>query len=235
MVAPGDPELAADLARRAAQRQPRRRGDLRRAGGRGDGGAGVRRVRSRTAARHAAVSLIPRDSIIARLIDDVREWHAADRDWRATRERIAGNYGYDKYGGNCHMVPNHALIILGAALRRRRLPEVADDRQHRRLGHRLQLRQRRLPARHQERAGRRSTTGPDWRGPVADRLYLPTADGGRAITDAVTETFNVVNIGRALAGEAPLAPKDGARFHFELPGSVQGFQPRATASRRAAR
>ncbi len=67
-------------------------------------------------------------------------------------------------------------------------------------------------------------TGPDWRGPFADRLYLPTADGGRAITDAVTETFHVVNAGRALAGEAPLKPKDGARFHFELPGSMQGFE-----------
>ncbi len=66
--------------------------------------------------------------------------------------------------------------------------------------------------------------GPDWRGPVADRMYLPTADGGRAITDAVTETYNVVNIGRALAGEEPVTPKGGARFHFELPGSVQGFQ-----------
>ena len=55
-------------------------------------------------------------------------------------------------------------------------------------------------------------------------MYLATADGGRAITDAVIETYEVVNIGRALAGEPPLAPKDGARFHFELPGSVQGFQ-----------
>ena len=43
--------------------------------------------------------------------------------------------------------------------------------------------------------------GPDWRGPVADRLYLPTADGGRAITDAVTETYHMVKLGRALAGE----------------------------------
>jgi hypothetical protein len=34
-----------------------------------------------------------------------------------------------------------------------------------------------------------------------------------------------VNIGRALANESPLAPKGGARFHFELPGAVQGFQP----------
>jgi hypothetical protein len=34
----------------------------------------------------------------------------------------------------------------------------------------------------------------------------------------------VVNIGRALAGAAPVAPKGGARFHFELPGSAQGFR-----------
>ena len=55
-------------------------------------------------------------------------------------------------------------------------------------------------------------------------MYLATADGGRAITDAVTETYHLVNTGRALAGEEPVAPKNGARFHFELPGSVQGFQ-----------
>jgi hypothetical protein len=66
--------------------------------------------------------------------------------------------------------------------------------------------------------------GPDWRGPVADRLYLATAEGGRGISDAVAESMHIVNIGRALAGEAPIAPKDAARFHFELPGSVQGFQ-----------
>jgi hypothetical protein len=55
-------------------------------------------------------------------------------------------------------------------------------------------------------------------------MYLPTADGGRAITDAAREAIHVVNMGRALAGEPPLAPKGGARFHFELPGSVQGFR-----------
>jgi hypothetical protein len=54
-------------------------------------------------------------------------------------------------------------------------------------------------------------------------MYLPTADGGRAITDAATEAYHVVNIGRALAGAEPLAPKGGACFHFELPGALQGF------------
>ena len=66
--------------------------------------------------------------------------------------------------------------------------------------------------------------GPDWRSPVADRLFLPTADGGRCVTDAVTESFRIVNTGRVLASLPPIAPKQGARYHFELPGSVQGWQ-----------
>ncbi len=45
--------------------------------------------------------------------------------------------------------------------------------------------------------------GPDWRGPVADRMYLPTADGGRAITDAVQRDLSTWSTcGRALAGAA---------------------------------
>ena len=66
--------------------------------------------------------------------------------------------------------------------------------------------------------------GPDWRGPVADRLYLPSADGGSAISDAVGETYKLVNIGREMRELAPLSPKNGARYHFSLLGSVQGFE-----------
>jgi hypothetical protein len=72
-------------------------------------------------------------------------------------------------------------------------------------------------------AGLSLPSEPDWRGPLADRLYVAAADGGRAITDAVTEAFHIVNSGRALVGKTPLAPKNGARFHFEFPGSIQGF------------
>jgi hypothetical protein len=52
----------------------------------------------------------------------------------------------------------------------------------------------------------------------------PTADGGRAITDAAQEAGHIINIGRTLQGGTAFSPKDGARFHFEFPGSVQGFQ-----------
>src|SRR5204863_6521360 len=59
------------------------------------------------------LSFIPRDSLIYRLVGDLREWRAELLDWRAARALIAEHYSYDKFPGNCHVVPNHALIHLG--------------------------------------------------------------------------------------------------------------------------
>jgi hypothetical protein len=223
MVAPGDPELAADLARRAASVSH-------------DGEAiyGAQVVAAMEALAFVepdinklldcGVSLIPKDSVIYRMIHDIREWHAGEKDWRKAREKIAAHYGYDKYGGNCHMVPNHGLIIHSLLYGEDDLQKSLmivntcgwdTDCNSGNVGCLLGIKN--------GLAG--IEAGPDWRGPVADRMYLPTADGGRAITDAVTESYHIVNVGRALADQEPIAPKNGARFHFELPGSVQGFQP----------
>ncbi|MGH6859754.1 MAG: ADP-ribosylglycohydrolase family protein, partial [Phyllobacterium sp.] len=58
-----------------------------------------------------------------------------------------------------------------------------------------------------------------------DRLLISSADGGNSINDAVRIAYYLANIGLTLAQSAPLpAPKDGAQFHFSLPGSRQGFQ-----------
>ena len=223
MIVPGDPERAADFARRAGSVSH-------------DGEAiyGAQVIAAMEAQAFVesdlnrlidvAVSLIPADSTIARLIADIREWHATEPDWRKTREKIAANYGYDKYIGNCHMVPNHALIIMALL--------YGDDDFRRSLmivntsGWDTDCNSGNVGALLGIKNGLAGIDDSpyDWRGPVADRMYLATADGGRAITDAVLETYEIVNIGRALAGEPPLAPKSGARFHFELPGAVQGFQ-----------
>lgn len=222
MVAPGDPELAADFARRAASVSH-------------DGEAiyGAQVVAAMEAQAFVepdinklidcGLSFIPHDSVIARMIGDIREWHAGEPDWRKTRELIAANYGYDKYGGNCHMVPNHGLIIHA-------LLHGDDDFQKSLMivntcGWDTDCNSANVGCLLGIKNGLAGIdAGPDWRGPVADRLYLPTAEGGRAISDAVTEAYHVVNIGRALASAAPLAPKGGARFHFEFPGALQGFQ-----------
>jgi hypothetical protein len=171
----------------------------------------------------AGLARIPSNSVIYRLVNDVRAWHATLPDWRAARAQIAARYGYDRYPGNCHVVPNHALIHLGLlyggddfqrALMITNTAGWDTDCNSGNVGCLLGI----------KNALAGIEAGPDWRGPVADRLYLPGADGGRAITDAVTETYHLANLGRALAGQPPLAPKGGARFHFSLPGSVQGFR-----------
>ncbi len=221
MVAPGDPEFAADLARRAASVSH-------------DGEAiyGAQVIAAMEAQAFVeqdiqvlidtALRLIPSNSIIYRLVNEIREWHASEPDWRKTREQIAAFYGYDKYGGNCHMVPNHALIIHallhGENDFQKSLMIVNTcgwdtDCNSGNVGCLLGIKN--------GLAG--INAGPDWRGPVADRMYLATAEGGRGITDAVSEAVHIVNSGRALAGEGPLSFKQGARFHFELPGAVQGF------------
>ena len=221
MMAPGDPELAADLARRAASVSH-------------DGEAiyGAQLLAAMEAQAFVerdvdklldiGLSVIPADSIICRMVNEIRAWHAAEPDWRAARELIAANYGYDKYGGNCHMIPNHGLIIHG-------LLYGADDFQRAMMivntsGWDTDCNAGNLGCLLGIKNGLATlAAGPDWRGPIADRLYLPTADGGRAISDAVRESYEVVNTARRMRKLSPLTPKNGARFHFELPGSVQGF------------
>ncbi|GLV57234.1 hypothetical protein KDH_40700 [Dictyobacter sp. S3.2.2.5] len=178
------------------------------------------------------LSFIPEDALVYRMIQDIRGWHREESDWRKTREKIAKKYGYDTYGGNCHVIPNHALIIMA-------LLYGEDDFQRSLMivntaGWDTDCNSANVGCLLGIKNGLQGIdAGPDWRGPVADRLYLPTADGGRAITDAVIETYHIVKAASALAGVAYQAPKDGARFHFSLPGSVQGFQLSGDGDQRA--
>lgn len=170
----------------------------------------------------AVLPLLPGTSLLHRLVDDVRRWVAGTDDWHAVRARLADSYGYDRYPGVCHVVPNHGVITMAVLAcdddfsRAMRIVNTAGwdtDCNAANVGCLVALKD--------GIAG--IDADPRWRAPVQDRLYLPTADGGRAITDAATEAIHVANLARRARGLEPLAPKDGARFHFTLPGSRQGF------------
>ena len=221
MIAPGQPQLAADLAKRAA-----------RVSHDGEAVYAAQVIAAMeaqafvesdiSALLDVGLSVIPEDCLIARLVADVRTWHAKHSDWHETFARIQLRYGYDRYGGGCHVIPNHAVIIMallycdGDFARGMNIVNTAGwdtDCNSGNLGCLLGIRAG-LPG---------LETGPDWRGPVADRLYLPTADGGHAVTDALTEALAVARIGMALAGKTLATPKAGARYHFEAPGALQGW------------
>ena len=170
------------------------------------------------------LSVIPAECRITRLVEDVRTWHRQGTDWTDTRRQIAENYGYDRYPGNCHVIPNHALMIMAVL-------HAPND------FHRAQMIVNTSGWDTDCNAGNVGCLqgimlgldglngGPDWRGPIADRMLISSADGGFAINDAVRVAHCIAGFGHALAGSlsAP-APKDGAQFHFSLPGATQGFQ-----------
>ncbi len=227
MLWPGDPERAVDWAGRAASVSH-------------DGEAvyGAQMLAAMEAQAFVeqdietiidtGLALIPRDSILYRMIQDVRGWYAGEPDWHRTRAKIAQMYGYDRYKGVCHMVPNHAVILLGLLYgqgdfhRSMRVVNTAGwdtDCNAGNLGCLLGI-----------RGGLTAFTGgPDWLGPLADRLFLVSAEGGEAVTDALRCAGEVVNTSRAVRGLPLWQPKAGARFHFEAPGSVQGFRAETPA------
>lgn len=167
---------------------------------------------------------IPGDCLIARLITDIRGWHLAYADWHDTRQEIDDKYGYHRFPGSCHVVPNHAIMIMTVL--------YAPDDFHRAMaivntsgwdtdcnaGNVGCL----LGLMHGLAA---FDGGPDWRGPVADQMLISSADGGNSVNNAVQTAYYVADLGYGLAGKTPPPrPKGGAQFHFSLPGSVQGFK-----------
>ncbi|MBM7044032.1 ADP-ribosylglycohydrolase family protein [Rhizobium lusitanum] len=167
---------------------------------------------------------IPKESLIARLIADIREWHKAHPDWHDTRQKIQDKYGYDKYPGNCHVVPNHALMIMSVLY-------APDDFQKAQMivntsGWDTDCNAGNVGCLLGIMNGLDGLSeGPDFRGPIADRMLISSADGGNSINDAVRQTYFLANLGLQLAGRPSLeAPKNGAQFHFSLPGSQQGFR-----------
>ena len=222
MVCPGDPELAASLAKKAASVSH-------------DGEAiFASQVIAAMEAQaffepnlesllDVATALIPSDSVIFRLISDLRDWRAGQDDWRKARSLLEARYGPDKYLGNVHVVPNHGLIILSLLYGENDFQKTLmivntcgwdTDCNSGNVGCLLGIKNGLEGIDH----------GLDWRGPIRDRVLNSSADGGRSISDALIEAYEIVNIGRRISFQAPILPKDGARFHFEQPGAIQGFR-----------
>jgi ADP-ribosylglycohydrolase len=224
IVAPGNPTLAARLAEQAARVS--------------HDGAAVDAAKlwaameaeafiSRDVERLIEVGLaqVSPEGPVARLVADIRGWRKRYPDWREAREAIEARYGYDKYPGHCHVIPNHALMIMALLY----------------APHDFSLAQTIVCTSGWDTDCNAGNVGclmgamlglegidaqGKWRGPLADRMLISSADGGGAINDAVRVSARLVDLGRNLAGAYPLAaPKGGAQFHFSQRGSVQGFAP----------
>lgn len=61
----------------------------------------------------AGLSVIPEDSDYTNIVNEMIRFHKERPDnWRDCFDYVYENYGYDKYPGVCHIIPNTAVIIL---------------------------------------------------------------------------------------------------------------------------
>ncbi len=227
LVAPGEPQLAARLAEPAGSVSH-------------DGEAvnGAKVVASMIAAAFVekdmgklldiGVSVIPSDSLIAQVHRDVRTWTKGDGNWHQTYDRIVEKYGPHIYGGACHMVPNHALMVMAWAY----APD--DFRQAQAIintaGWDTDCNAANVGAVMGVKVGLEGINRDyDFQSPFADRMLLPTAEGARLTSDCLQEALYIARMGRKIMGWPDLeAPKGNAWHHFSMPGSQHGYMVEPT-------
>lgn len=112
LVVPGKPDLAAKLAKEAASVTHDRNGVY--------GGVFIAVCISLAFEEkdigiliNRALSYIPDDCEYAKVVRAVMAYQKKEpTNWRSCYQYIHDNFGYDKYPGNCHIIPNSAVIVL---------------------------------------------------------------------------------------------------------------------------
>ncbi len=112
LVAPGNPDLAAAYARKAASVTHDGNGVY--------GGMFIAACISHAfeeqdirAIIEKGLSYVPADCEYMRVVRAVTAYHdARPENWRDCFQYIFKNFGYDRYPGGCHIIPNTAVMIL---------------------------------------------------------------------------------------------------------------------------
>lgn len=210
----------------------------------GDGTNGARFIAAAIAAAFArpaggmravveeALERVPRESGYARVSRAVMAFHDAHPgDWRACQEYLIAEWGYDRYPGACHMIPNAGVCVLAllyGAGDFARTVEIATmcgwdtDCNAGNVGTiaGVLCGLDGIPAR--------------YRDPINDVIILSGLPGSLNILDVPTFSRVLAAVGYRLAGEKvperiarALARGDGERaihFDFALPGSTHGMR-----------
>lgn len=169
---------------------------------------------------------IPADSLYTAVVKAVIAHHAQNPgDWESCLHMLHRDWGYDKYGGVCHIIPNAGVCVLAmlyGAGNFDRTVEIATmcswdtDCNAGNVGTILGV-----------MAGL-DGIGSHYRKPINDGIVLSGITGYLNILDFPTYAKELARTGYALAGEAvpaELETTDGELyFDFELPGSTHNFR-----------
>lgn len=176
----------------------------------------------------AGLAAIPEDCTYHRVADAVIKFHEKEpEDWRACHEMLMRDWGYDKYGGVCHIIPNAGVCVLSLLYGNgsfARTVEIATmcgwdtDCNAGNVGTVLGVMCgiKGLPM--------------HYRKPINDGLILSGISGYLNIMDIPSYVKEVALLGYELAGETPPEElsnsiRDGEiHFDFDLPGSTHNMR-----------
>jgi len=220
LVAPNQPELAADYAAKAASISHD-----------GDGIRGGRFVAGLVSLAFSesdplrliekGLALIEPDSEYTRVVRAVMDFHARHpQDWRICYDYLHKNFGYDRYPGAVHIIPNTGIVIMAllyGAGDFSRTVQIATMG-----GWDTDCNAGNVGAIMGVAVG---LQGIDmrWRTQLGDILVNASLTGARNLIDIPTCCDLFVRLGTELAGGS-VEPK--ARLHFDFPDSTQGMQSR---------
>ncbi len=145
----------------------------------------------------------------------------AKEEWNRVRDWLEEHYSYDFYPGNCHVVPNFALIMAALFLGRDSFRDTLEIVVS--AGWDTDCNAANLGCIQGVRLGLEEINREfDYRSPVNDSFYCITSLGSECVNDALLQTRKIVELHCKLYGKAE--PQKLPRFAFELPDSTQGFK-----------
>lgn len=230
LVAPGNPDLAAKFAREAASMTHDGNGVY--------GGIFVAVCISYAFVEkdmkkilQKGLSYIPKDCEYARVVKAVTAYYDAHpENWRDCYQYIFENFGYDKYPGNCHIIPNSAVMILGLLYGEGDFSDTLNITNL--CGWDTDCNVGNVATIMGVRNGLEGIDFDKWRKPVHDFLACSSVIGSLNITDIPFGALYIAKLAYAVAGEDmpqpwnTIAEERIDSCHFEYPGSTHALRVR---------
>jgi ADP-ribosylglycohydrolase len=225
LIAPNNPTLAANISEKASSVTHD-----------GNGIYGGRFIAAMVSAAFSEIKYdqlltiglkqIPNDSEYARVIQAMIDFHTENPDnWRAAFSHLKANFGYDRYPGEVHIIPNAGVIAIGLlygggdfskTLQITNMAGWDTDCNVGNVGTIMGV-----------LCGLDSIDS-HWRDPMNDLLITANLIGTRNILTIPQCTDLFVHLGRQLAN---MPTEDSPRYHFRYRGSTQNYEARGNRGR----